>query len=182
MTEVVIHLPCQFEALRMCNNIRLERFIRSMHSMTKVDTSGGKSESSFLKSEDELYLVKRFTEAKEVTMFQKFAVEYFKHMRRLAYENKPSLLGKIYGLFEVKDKGGVAFYLVMEYLFLGMPQDVTIYDLKGSETNRWVKGKKGVLLDTNFRIDRNAEPIPIEKEHYRFIDRAFQVRGLCLDC
>lgn len=78
-------------------------------------------------------------------------------------------------MFEIRDRGTIEYYLVMENLFFGMGDNLTVYDLKGSETNRWEKKKKGVLLDTNFRVDRNAEPIPILKENYRFNDRAFQV-------
>jgi len=48
-----------------------------------------------------------------------------------------------------------------------------VYDLKGSETNRWETRKKKVLLDTNFKLDRNGEPIPVFKDHFRQIDRAF---------
>ncbi|CAD8192899.1 unnamed protein product [Paramecium octaurelia] len=58
---------------------------------------------------------------------------------------------------------------------MGDPSNLLVYDLKGSETNRLEKKKKGVLLDTNFRIDRNSEPIPILKENYRYNDRAFQI-------
>jgi hypothetical protein len=75
-------------------------------------------------------------------------------------------------MYEVNDSG---YYLVMENLFLGMSQDVTVYDLKGSETNRWETRKKRVLLDTNFKIDRNSEPLPVSREQYRLIGRALQV-------
>lgn len=51
----------------------------------------------------------------------------------------------------------------MENLFFGIPdsKDISVYDLKGSETNRFLKKPGGTLLDTNFKIDRNAEPLPI---------------------
>lgn len=81
-------------------------------------------------------------------------------------------------MFEIRDRGSTEYYLVMENLFFGMGEskDLHVYDLKGSETNRLEKKKRTVLLDTNFRIDRNAEPIPIVKENFRYNDRAFQVR------
>ena len=105
-------------------------------------------------------------------MFKKFAMNYFEHMQRHIFDNKPSLLSKIYGMFEVKDKT-TEYYIVMENLLFGMGDDLKIYDLKGSETNRWETKKKGVLLDTNFKVDRNSQPIPIFKEHHPYIDRAF---------
>lgn len=91
------------------------------------------------------------------------------------YESKPSLLSKIFGMFEIRDRGSTEYFLVMENLYFGMgdSSNLLVYDLKGSETNRLEKKKKGVLLDTNFRIDRNSEPIPIVKENYRYNDRAF---------
>jgi hypothetical protein len=48
-----------------------------------------------------------------------------------------------------------------------------VYDLKGSETNRWETKKKKVLLDTNFKVDRNGEPLPVARENFWFINRAF---------
>ncbi len=94
-------------------------------------------------------------------------------MWRLIYESKPSLLSKIYGMFEIREKNGIGYYLVMENIFNGMNPDAEGYDLKGSETNRWETTQKNVLLDTNFKLDRNGEPIAVLKEHFRYIDRAF---------
>jgi hypothetical protein len=76
-------------------------------------------------------------------------------------------------MFEIRERNGVGYYLVMENLFLNLAKDIFVYDLKGSETNRWETRKKKVLLDTNFRLDRNGEPVPIQKDHFRYIDRAF---------
>ena len=96
-------------------------------------------------------------------------------MYRHFYESKPSLLSKIFGMFEIRDKGQTEYFLVMENLYFGMgdPSNLLIYDLTFRETNRLEIKKKGVLLDTNYRIDRNSEPIPIHKENYRYNDRAF---------
>lgn len=107
--------------------------------MTMWDTQGGKSDSSFFKSNDELFVFKKLQFDKEFVMFRGFAMEYFKHMWRLSYENKPSLLGKIYGMFEIRTRNNVGFYLAMENLFVGMGPlpSLQVYDLKGSKTNRW---------------------------------------------
>lgn len=96
-------------------------------------------------------------------------------MWRLFFEGKPSILAKIFGMFEIKEKHQTSYYIIMENLFCGMPSDLKIYDLKGSETNRWeTKLNKKVLLDTNFRIDRNGEPVAIQKDNFRYLDRSFQ--------
>jgi hypothetical protein len=54
----------------------------------------------------------------------------------------------------------------MENIFYGISDVNLVYDLKGSEVRRWNRLGKGTLLDTNFRIDRNAEPLAIQKEYY----------------
>ena len=51
----------------------------------------------------------------------------------------------------------------MENLTLNFNSGVDVYDLKGSETNRFLNKREGTMLDTNFIIDRNSEPIPIDK-------------------
>jgi 1-phosphatidylinositol-3-phosphate 5-kinase len=54
----------------------------------------------------------------------------------------------------------------MENLYNGMSSDKITYDLKGSDIRRFNKKGTGTLLDTNFRIDRNGEPLPINIEYY----------------
>ena len=67
--------------------------------------------------------------------------EYFKHMYSNHFENKHSLLGKIYGMFKIEmpDKND-QYFLAMENLFFGLDMNnQKIYDLKGSKTNRYDK-------------------------------------------
>jgi hypothetical protein len=89
----------------------------------------------------------------EFFMFTNFGPAYFEHMFKHSYENKPSVLIKIFGMFEKKNKNGNVYYIVMENLFYGMPGERTVYDLKGSEAKRWNKKGGSTLLDTNFIID-----------------------------
>ena len=90
------------------------------------------------------------------------------------FEGKPSLLVKIYGMFEIKMfNKEIYYFIVMENLLLGMNTNenkLKIYDLKGSKINRFKFKNEGVLLDTNFKIDRNSEPIAINKDNYRYIE------------
>ena len=78
-------------------------------------------------------------------------------------------------MYEIRDKGNPEFYLIMDNLYYGVgnKKDLLIYDLKGSETNRWEKKVNTVLLDTNFIIDRNAEPILLQNDCYIYNDKAF---------
>lgn len=56
------------------------------------------------------------------------------------------------------------YYILMENIKLS-GNDIIVYDLKGSESNRFLNKDsqvtKGVGLDTNFKIDFNGEPIAI---------------------
>ena len=63
----------------------------------------------------------------------------------------------------------------MENLFCNFQkEDIIVYDLKGSESNRWEQDKGKTLLDTNYRLDRNAEPIGLEAKEYEKINIAFE--------
>ena len=68
----------------------------------------------------------------------------------------------------------------MENLFLGMDwsEGFKVYDLKGSEVNRYIKEEgcmhvKQVFLDTNFKVDQNGEPLPLAAKDKKFCDKAF---------
>ncbi|CAD8154134.1 unnamed protein product [Paramecium octaurelia] len=175
--EILIYFPIQFEALRASFGITLNLFIKSLSVTGSWNASGGKSSSKFFKSDNELFVVKKFDEEKEFRMFEQFALDYFRQMHRHFYESqKPSLLCKIFGMYEIRDKGNPEFYLIMENLYygIGIQKDLLVYDLKGSETNRWEKKVNKVLLDTNFIIDRNAEPIILQNDCYIYNDKAFQ--------
>lgn len=75
------------------------------------------------------------------------------------------VLNIVYKLYKQRNDKVFTYWIAMENIFHGMSADVITYDLKGSELKRWNK-KTGrqTLLDTNYRIDRNGEPLPID--HY----------------
>ena len=69
------------------------------------------------------------------------------------------------------------YFIAMENLFFGIHPSPKVYDLKGSELNRFIsKVSEGnqTLLDTNYRVDRNGEPLPLKAENYDFIDKAIK--------
>lgn len=124
---------------------------------------GGQTQSEFFKSADDLFIIKVIKE-NEFNMFKLFAINYFKHVNRITKDKKRNLLAKIYGMYEVKLNYQNTFYcIVMENLFVNINQDqyIQVYDLKGSEKNRLEKENRNTFLDSNFKIDRNSEPIPI---------------------
>lgn len=176
--SVLAYYAKEFEALRMENGILLSNFISSLGcSSSWQENSGGKSKASFIKSFDNLYIFKEL-EKKEFLMFFNYAQSYFDYIWKSSYKKRPSVLTKIYGLYEVKLKNSRYYYICMENLFLGIDPlaESYVYDLKGSETNRYVEKKKKnqTLLDTNFKIDRNGEPLPLKSGDKKFIDVAFE--------
>lgn len=80
-------------------------------------------------------------------------------------------------MYEIRDNGNSQYYIVMQNLYYGMGhlKDLLVYDLKGSELNRWEKKVNKVLLDTNFILDRNSEPLVLQTEQFNYNDKAFQV-------
>lgn len=67
-------------------------------------------------------------------------------------------------------------YICLENLLSGIkskPGNWRIYDLKGSVVNRYMPRDRlnRTLLDNNFKIDRNSEPIALRIEEKRDLDR-----------
>ena len=109
-------------------------------------------------------------------MFLDYIHEYFKFMTNI---DKPSLLTKIYGIYEVQiEKNSPICLVAMENLFFGMGSNLKVYDLKGSVSSRYVsKGKfdgSKTLLDTDYKLDRNGEPLPIKSTHMDYIEKAIK--------
>jgi len=176
--QVILYYPVQFEALRNHNGIDLKEFILSLSSSrTWVDNTGGKTGAGFIKTYDQRFVFKEL-DKKEFTMLLEFVRNYFEYLWRSSSTDKQmSLLMKIYGAYEIHDEKKTRYFIAMENLFFGMGPNVRVYDLKGSEVNRYITKKedeKTTLLDTNFKVDRNGAPIPIKAENYAFIERAIK--------
>lgn len=78
--------------------------------------------------------------------------------------NKPTVLSKILGLFsiQINKRGEVEYFVVMENINYGLlGKNIKVYDLKGSKSNRF--DEEGIigetLLDTNYNIERNGDPL-----------------------
>lgn len=177
--KILIYYPRQFEALRMSQNICLGDFIKSLAlSNPWSDNTGGKSNASFIKTYDDLYVFKNLKN-NEFKMFKSYAIEFFKYMFKVGFEKKKkSFLAKIYGMFEVHIDSERYYYIAMENLFFGLDPatNLKIYDLKGSETNRYVPNSTGnqVLFDTNFKIDQNGEPLSLLDQDKQYLSEAIE--------
>ncbi|KAL4428634.1 hypothetical protein ABPG74_009136 [Tetrahymena malaccensis] len=169
VSEVHILFAKQFEAFRNLYGISQERIIESLRTCAVIKLPGGQTQSSFVKSHDELFVVKEVSQL-EFNYFQEFALQYLDHMS----SNQNSLLAKMYGFFIVSCEGDKKYYAVMENIFYGMDKDnCQSYDLKGSKKRRFRK-ETDIGLDTNFMIDMNCEPFFIDNSSYQSFDKTIR--------
>jgi len=172
--SVTVYFPAQFEAIRLLNNIGLDSFIDSISQNDKFENTGGKTGASFTKSHDQRFIFKEVDKREFFTLILK-AQDYFNYIWETYYKSKPSLLAKIFGMYEIISDKKSTYYIAMENLFFGLNPKIKVYDLKGSELNRFVS--KGIfeenktLLDTDFKIERNGEPLPVKAEYYEFLNQ-----------
>ena len=176
-TKVTIYYPTLFEALRMAYGISLSEFIQSIALNNQwKENSGGKSKAKFIKSYDELYIIKQL-QKNEFFMIQSYAKNFFGYMWKVLNGSMESIMTKIFGLYEVSINNTTYYYIVMENLFYGLKSDnLKIFDLKGSETNRFMKKTKNsqTLLDTNYKLERNNEPLAIYEKDFRYFKKAYE--------
>ncbi|SMY23254.1 unnamed protein product [Zymoseptoria tritici ST99CH_1A5] len=144
-----------FDALRRRCNVA-DRFIESMSRCIKFDSKGGKTKSLFLRTLDNRFIIKSLQEV-ELKAFTKFAPDYFNFMSYTLFHGVPSVIAKMFGLFQVNIRNpntGVDFsyyLLVMENLFYERNPNRR-FDLKGSMRNRKIESTgqaDEVLLDEN---------------------------------
>ncbi|KAF2279390.1 uncharacterized protein EI97DRAFT_430470 [Westerdykella ornata] len=166
-----------FDALRRKCGVA-DRFVESLSRCSKWDSKGGKSKSIFLKTMDERFVVKSLS-AIEVNAFFRFAPNYFAFTHQNLFKGLPSVIAKMFGLFQVQIKSPSGrdfdwFLLVMENLFYEREPNRR-YDLKGSMRNRKVQqtGERDeVLLDENL-VDIIYSETPIfVREHTKKLLKA----------
>ncbi|KAJ1650434.1 Mitochondrial distribution and morphology protein 12 [Dispira simplex] len=160
----------QFDALRRSCECELA-YIESLSRCAKWHASGGKSGSAFLKTADNRFIVKELSKP-EVDSFLQFASNYFEYLAEAIFHELPTVLAKIYGLYQISFKNPVTGkslkldVMIMENLFYER-QFTKTFDLKGSTRNRLVAdtGKAGeVLLDENFLQYLTQSPLYV-REH-----------------
>jgi hypothetical protein len=174
--SIKVHYAVQFEALRSCNNIVLSSFLKSISSSVLwKDNQGGKTGATFFKSYDQLYVFKQVKQS-DFDLLSKSIANYFDYMWTIYDTGKPSLLAKIYGIYELQIEKETFYFMAMENLFFGVEPDAKkrVYDLKGSESNRYAKPHKTVMLDTNFKLDQNGEPLSISIKDSKWVMEAIE--------
>ncbi|KAL1630722.1 Mitochondrial distribution and morphology protein 12 [Diplodia seriata] len=160
-----------FDAMRRKCGVA-DRFVESMSRCLKWDSKGGKTKSLFLKTLDDRFVLKSLSPI-EVSAFLKFAPDYFSFIHQNLFNNLPSVIAKMFGLFQVTIKNPASgrdfdcFMLVMENLFYDRGNDLRRFDLKGSMRNRKIQStgeQDEVLLDENL-VDIIFEKPIFVREH-----------------
>lgn len=161
-----------FDALRRRCGVA-DRFMESMSRCLKFDSKGGKTKSLFLRTLDGRFIIKSLQEV-ELKAFTKFAPDYFNFMSYTLFHGVPSVIAKMFGLFQVNIRNpatGVDFsyyLLVMENLFYERSPNRR-FDLKGSMRNRKIESTgqaDEVLLDENL-VETIFESPLFVREHSR---------------
>ncbi|KAJ6196762.1 phosphatidylinositol-4-phosphate 5-kinase [Bipolaris maydis] len=166
-----------FDALRRKCGVA-ERFVESLSRCSKWDSKGGKSKSIFLKTLDDRFVLKSLSPI-EVQAFFKFGPNYFAFTHQNLFKSLPSVIAKMFGLFQVQIKTPTGrdfdwYMLVMENLFYDREPNRR-YDLKGSMRNRKIQAtgeRDEVLLDENL-VDIIYSETPIfVREHTKKLLKA----------
>lgn len=166
-----------FDALRRRCGVS-ERFVESLSRCLKFDSKGGKTKSLFLKTLDNRFIIKSLQEV-ELKAFTKFAPDYFNFMGHTLFRGVPSVIAKMFGLFQVIIKNPASgmdfsyYLLVMENLFYERNPNRR-FDLKGSMRNRKIESTgqpDEVLLDENL-VETIFESPLFVREHARKLMQA----------
>ncbi|KAK5135089.1 hypothetical protein LTR08_005614 [Meristemomyces frigidus] len=166
-----------FDALRRRCGVA-DRFVESLSRCLKYDSKGGKTKSLFLKTLDNRFIIKSLQEV-ELKAFTKFAPDYFAFMSYTLFHGVPSVIAKMFGLFQVIIKNPVTgldfsyYLLVMENLFYDRNPNRR-FDLKGSMRNRKIESTgqpDEVLLDENL-VETIFESPLFVREHARKLVQA----------
>jgi 1-phosphatidylinositol-3-phosphate 5-kinase len=166
-----------FDALRRKCNVS-DRFVESLSRCAKWDSKGGKTKSLFLKTLDDRFVIKSLQEV-ELKAFTKFAPDYFAFCAQSLFHGVPSVIAKMFGLFQVElrnPQSGIEFssyLLVMENLFYSR-SPTRKFDLKGSMRNRKIESTglpDEVLLDENLVETIFEKPLFV-REHARKLIKA----------
>ncbi|GLI58582.1 hypothetical protein VaNZ11_000210 [Volvox africanus] len=197
--SVTAHFAPQFAELRRrCIQGGEAAFVASMCRCKRWESRGGKSNAYFAKTRDDRYIIKSLSKSEKAS-FMNFAQHYFAHMgRHLLNRDSPTCLAKILGVYsvafkpqpgsagleggggggpagasatlikELKDREFSQDLLVMENCFYDRPV-ARIYDLKGSERNRFNADAASrpedhleVHLDDNLRRTMHTNPIFVD--------------------
>ena len=183
--EINTYFPLKFEIIRILSCSNYADFIASIANCNEWSQTGGKSKATFFKSSDNRYIIKCISKL-EFKMFLESGSNYFDSMNKYFFHEMCSALAKVIGVFKIVYDGKKKMHcIIMENLFFDIQNkdsELTVYDLKGSKINRYVKNKKpgAVLLDTNFLENFNGDPLPLDKGFYELLNSSIRNDSLSL--
>ncbi|KAG0234404.1 hypothetical protein BGX31_004581 [Mortierella sp. GBA43] len=131
-----VYYAAEFDTLRRRCGIH-QLFVQSLSRCNSWNANGGKSKSSFYKTQDDRFVIKQMVSSwniAEKDELLKFAPKYFEYMTKT--HAAPTVMAKIFGFYTLKIKDSNSGnslkidVLVMEHLFY--KQKITrTFDLKG---------------------------------------------------
>ena len=185
--QMTAYYAPHFAALReLCVEGGEERYLSSLGRCVPWTAQGGKSNVFFAKTSDDRYIIKQLKKAEKQSVLE-YAPDYFKYLQSSLAGGGKSCLAKIFGIYQVQieyasgrlpitGKDGVLDFIVMENLF--HDTDIqAIYDLKGSERDRYVadavkQPTPAVLLDDNLRELNRSTPTLTTPSAYKRIQQS----------
>ena len=189
-----IHMQCktyfarQFAWLRALIGLDEKVFAQSLARCKPWKARGGKSNSRFARTLDERFILKQ-VQAVELEGFLAFAPIYFDYFSKVYFQQVPTAICKIVGIFSVsisrKGKTPVKVDLIVqENLFYGHNITKT-FDLKGSLRSRYARpespdDKDVVLMDENLLEMMYGEPICVTNEAKAMLAMTVWNDTLCL--
>ncbi|CAD8087932.1 unnamed protein product [Paramecium sonneborni] len=166
--QIQEYAPAVFQDIREKNGIYYQIFQNSLrldynqNQIKKTQESLGKSGSFFFYTYDNIFVLKTINSS-ELKFIQDFLEDYYNYIIK-----DQTFLAKYYGLYTISIEGFSSIHLLlMENIFLSLPKERIVYDLKGSLVNRKSNIKKcqvvelsssynqylpqqGILKDQNF--------------------------------
>lgn len=189
-----VHMQCktyfarQFAWLRNLIGLDERDFAQSLSRCKPWKARGGKSNSRFARTLDERFILKQ-VQAIELEGFLTFAPIYFDYFSKVYFQQVPTAICKIVGIFSVtlnrKGKSPVKVDLIVqENLFYGHSIS-KVFDLKGSLRSRYARpespdDKDVVYQDENLLEMMYGEPICVSNEAKAMLAMTVWNDTLCL--
>lgn len=178
----------QFAWLRNLIGLDERVFAQSLSRCKPWKARGGKSNSRFARTLDERFILKQ-VQAIELEGFLAFAPIYFDYFSKVYFQQVPTAICKIVGIFSVtmsrKGKSPVKVDLIVqENLFYG--HNISkVFDLKGSLRSRYARpespnDKDVVYQDENLLEMIYTEPICVSNEAKAMLAMTVWNDTLCL--
>ena len=178
----------QFAWLRSLIGLDEKVFAQSLSRCKPWKARGGKSNSRFARTLDERFILKQ-VQGVELDGFLAFAPIYFDYFSKVYFQQVPTAICKIVGIFSVtisrKGKSPVKVDLIVqENLFYGHHIS-KVFDLKGSLRSRYARpespdDKDVVFMDENLLEMMYGEPICVSNEAKAMLAMTVWNDTLCL--